>query len=245
MVQYHKIFFIVLAFLSELIGTLSGVSSSSLFVPLGVFFESIQVTLFLTACLHVIGNSTRIFLYWKDINWNLTLKFGVPSIILAGIGAQYSDRIPKDYFSIVLGLFLISTSILFWKVDKGQFFANKWSSFVGGGLSGLLTGALGSGGAIRSLALSTFKLSPFSFTATSTVIDLGGDILRLKVYFDKGYSDKDHYFYIPILMIVAVVANWLAKMWLAKIDKEKFRKIVLSFVFMTGIVSILISVLRR
>lgn len=245
MVNYHEFFFILLAFGSELIGTLSGVSSSSLFVPLGVFFESVQTTLFLTACLHVIGNSTRLFLYWKDINWRLTLKFGLPSILLAGIGAQYSDYIPKNYFSVVLGVFLIATSALFLKIDEEKFVANKWTSFIGGGLSGLLTGALGSGGAIRSLALSTFRLSPFVFTATSTVIDLGGDILRLNIYFAKGYADKDQYFYIPILMIVAFAANWLAKKWLAKIEKEKFRKIVLSFVFVTGVVSILIGVLRR
>lgn len=241
----HEVYFTTLAFFSELIGTLSGVSSSTLFVPLGVLFESIQLTLFLTACLHVIGNSTRIFLYRKDINWSLTFKFGLPSIILAGIGAQYSDVLPKEYFSIVLGVFLVIVSILFWKIDRGQFFTSKWNALVAGGFSGLLTGALGSGGAVRSLALSTFRLSPYAFTATSTVIDLGGDILRLKIYYSKGYYEEGHFFYIPVLMVLAFVANWLAKKWLAKINEEKFRKIVLSFVCITGIISVLIAIIER
>lgn len=244
MFQFHELFFILLAFFAELVGTLSGVSSSSLFVPLGVFFESIQITLFLTACLHVLGNSTRIYLYWKDINWPLTLKFGLVSILMSGLGAMYSDAIPKNYFSIVLGVFLISISLLFWKDEDGVLFKNKWSSYIAGGVSGLLTGALGSGGAIRSLALTTFKLTPFAFTATSTVIDLGGDIFRLNVYLSKGYADKEHLFYIPIFMIVVFIANWWAKKWLAKIEKEKFRKIVLSFVFLTGLSSIIVAVLR-
>ena len=208
MLHTHEIFFIALAFFSELFGTLSGVSSSSLFVPLGVFFESIQVTLFLTSCLHVLGNSYRMYIYWKNIDWKLTAKFGLVSILMSGIGAQISDSIPKSYFSLILGIFLISISILFWKEKRSDVFQSKWSSYIAGGLSGFLTGALGSGGAVRSLALSSFKLTPFSFTATSTVIDLGGDLLRLNVYLSKGYADQEHLFYLPIFIIVVFISNW-------------------------------------
>lgn len=62
--------------------------SSTIFVPIGVLLESLQVTLVLTASLHVLGNSTRLLLYYKDINWPLTFKFGVPSILLTGLGAM-------------------------------------------------------------------------------------------------------------------------------------------------------------
>ncbi|MBC7457274.1 MAG: sulfite exporter TauE/SafE family protein [Bdellovibrionaceae bacterium] len=97
MIQHHETYFLILAFFSELIGTLGGVSSSTLFIPLGKLFESIQVTLALTALLHVMGNSVRTIMYWKNINWPLTLKFGIPSIIMTGLGAQYSDFFPLKY----------------------------------------------------------------------------------------------------------------------------------------------------
>lgn len=111
--NHHEFFFIILAFVSEVVGTLSGVSSSALFVPLGVLLESLQITLALTACLHVLGNSMRLILYWKDINWPLTLKFGVLSVAMAGFGAQYANYFPKQIFSVLLGSFLIFLAVIF------------------------------------------------------------------------------------------------------------------------------------
>lgn len=234
----HEIYFILLAFISEIVGTLSGVSSSTIFVPIGVLLESLQITLVLTASLHVLGNSTRLLLYYKDINWPLTLKFGVPSILLTGLGARYSDYFTTAIFSILLGSLLIILSLIFLTQAESTFFRGRFIPYLGGSLSGFLTGLLGSGGAVRSLALAGFDLTPLAFTATSTLIDLGGDIFRLKVYLSKGYLDQDHYFYIPILMVAAFSANLLARRWLEKIPREKFKKIVLTFVLITGVISL-------
>ncbi len=244
MQENHEIYFLILAFFSELIGTLSGVSSSTLFVPLGNLFESFQITLALTATLHVLGNSVRTVMYWKNINWPLTLKFGLPSVLFTGIGAQYSDLFSEKSYSIILGIFLIGISSYFLFFKTKSLFAGKWLPFIGGGLSGLLTGMIGSGGAVRSLALTTFNLNPLAFTATSTVIDFGGDIFRFVVYFKKGYLDQQHYFYFPFLILIAFGANWMAKYWLKRVKKERFEKIVLYFVFFMGIASIATSFLK-
>ncbi|MBC7753468.1 MAG: sulfite exporter TauE/SafE family protein [Moraxellaceae bacterium] len=238
MTEHHETYFLILAFFSELIGTLSGVSSSTLFIPLGKLFESIQVTLALTALLHVMGNSVRTIMYWKNINWPLTLKFGIPSIIMSGLGAHYSDLFSAQVFSIALGLFLIGISSYFHFFKTKFIFAGTWLPYLGGGLSGLLTGLIGSGGAVRSLALTAFDLNPLTFTATSTLIDFGGDIFRFFIYLQKGYLTSAHYFYFPFLLMIALGANWLARIWIKRIPKERFEKIVLIFVFIMGFVSI-------
>ncbi len=222
-----------------MIGTLSGVSSSTVFVPLAQLLESVQVTLALTASLHVLGNSVRAILYRKSINWSLTLKFGVVSILFTGIGAQYSDFLPQSIYSLALGLFLITISAYFLFFNNKFIFQGKWLPYIGGGLSGLLTGLLGSGGAIRSLALTTFNLNPMVFIATSTLIDFGGDIVRLWIYLKKDYLSPEHYFYIPFLAIVAVLANLLAKSWVKHIKQEIFQKIVLIGVLCMGLISLI------
>lgn len=239
MIQTHEWYFSLIAFVAEFIGAISGVSSSALFVPLARLFESMQVTLVLTATLHVLGNSVRAVIYRKNINWELTIKFGLPAIIFSGIGAQYSDYFPERVYSFMLGLFLTGLSGYFLFFNKKEIFAGKWLPYIGGALSGLLTGLLGSGGAVRSLALTVFNLNPLTFIATSTLIDFGGDVVRLFVYLKKGYLGSEHYFYIPILMLVVVVANWLGKKVLLKIPEQKFRKIVLWIVMVLGLFSLL------
>jgi uncharacterized protein len=237
----HEIYFIVLAFFSELIGSLSGVSSSTLFVPLATLFESFQVTLALTAIIHVMGNSTRTFLYWKEVNWDLTFRFGIPSIIFTAVGAEFSSFLSPKIYSICLGIVLMILSGYLLRNNEKNLFQGFFLPYVAGALSGLLTGMVGSGGAVRSAALVTFGLSPTAFLATSTLIDFGGDIIRLFVYLKKNYLNSDHYFYIPILLISTLSANLLAKKYLARISQEKFKKLVLLFVFFMGLVTIFIN----
>ena len=237
--DHHEIYFILLAFFSELIGTLSGVSSSTLFVPMGRLFESAQITLVLTAILHVLGNTTRTFLFWREIDWKLVIRFGLPAIVMTAVGAYFSDLFSGHFGSVLLGLFLISFSLFMLKYPHSQFFVGKYLPFFAGALSGFLTGMIGSGGAVRSLALAVFQLSPLTFVATSTLIDFGGDIVRLIIYIEKGYFNREHWFYVPILMFVALFANLLAKKWMDHIPKKSFQKIVLVFVCVMGFVSLI------
>lgn len=239
MSHLNEFYFIAIAFISELVGSISGVSTSALFVPLALLVEPLKITLALTAVLHVFGNSVRTIYYRKEINWILTFKFGLPAILFSGLGAEYSDFLPKSIHSIILGLFLTSLSIYFLFINKNEVFSGRWIPYIGGAVSGLLTGLLGSGGAVRTLALTTFNLSPVAFVATSTLIDFGGDIVRLFIYLKKGYLTADHYFYIPILMAVVVIANWLGKKVLRKISTQHFRRAVLYFVLAMGLSSLI------
>lgn len=241
---HHEIYFLILAFLSELIGAASGVSSSTLFIPMARLLESFQVTLALTAALHILGNLYRAIAYRKEINWSLTFKFGVPAILCTGFAAQYSDILSEQTYSILLGLFLVSISTYLLFFNSRKIFDGVWMPYLGGALSGLLTGFLGSGGAVRSMALTGFALTPAAFIATSTLIDFGGDILRFIVYIKKGYLNSEHYFYIPILAIVVFIANAIAKRWVQKIPKDKFKKIVLVFVLVIGLFSIVTGILN-
>jgi uncharacterized membrane protein YfcA len=233
----NEVFFVILAYLSEFVGTVTGVSASVLFVPLALYFEPIHETLVLTAALQVLGNSVRIFMYWRHVNWGLTLKFGLPAILFSAIGANVSSSMSSKDYSLLLGLFLMAFSAYsYFYGNDFQKFGNvkKVLPYIAGGLSGFLTGALGAGGAVRSLALTAFDLTPLSFTVTSTLVDFGGDITRLIIYLQKEYLSEDNYFYLPILTIVALIANWHAKKWVSLASTLFFRKMVLTIVFLLG-----------
>jgi uncharacterized membrane protein YfcA len=94
-------------------------------------------------------------------------------------------------------------------------------------------------GALRSAALMTFNLNPIAFLATSTIIDFGGDVARLGIYLKKGYLNPEHYFYIPLLFLTVLGANFLARSWIKKVPQKGFRKVVLLCIFLVGLVSII------
>jgi hypothetical protein len=58
---------------------------------------------------------------------------------------------------------------------------------TGGGISGLITGLVGTGGALRATFLTGFNLEKTKYIATAVVIALGTDVPRIPVYLFQGF----------------------------------------------------------
>src|SRR6185369_14205973 len=99
--------FFLLAFVSEIIGTISGFGSSVFFVPLAGMLFDFQTTLALTGILHIFSTSAQVLLFRKSINWILMLKIGLPSVIMVILGAYINAHIDLKFAELFMGIFLI------------------------------------------------------------------------------------------------------------------------------------------
>jgi len=107
-----------------------------------------------------------------------------------------------------------------------------------GGIAGFLAGVIGTGGAIRGLALAAFDLEKNVFVATSAAIDSGVDFSRMIVYLRANYLGSAFYWYVPGLLLVAFVGSYIGKIALNKVDQKNFRRIVLVLVFLIGLTTL-------
>ncbi|MGZ3713199.1 MAG: TSUP family transporter, partial [Bdellovibrionota bacterium] len=195
----HDLFLVFLAFFSEAIGTISGFGSSTFFVPIAVFFEAFSFVLALTAILHCFGNFSKIFLFQEHLPKSLLLKLGLPSVLLAGVGALLSAHAPVSILSQLLGFLLTAVALLtLFKKRRPSNISNAQASAICG-FSGLMTGLVGTGGALRGMALAALQIEKNSFVALSAAIDLGGDLLRAVIYLWQGFMDWNQWLYIPAL----------------------------------------------
>lgn len=74
--------FIALAFVSEILGTVSGFGSSILFVPVASVFFDFKTVLGITAVFHVFSNLSKIALFRKGVRKDIVLKLGIPAVFL-------------------------------------------------------------------------------------------------------------------------------------------------------------------
>ncbi len=109
-----------------------------------------------------------------------------------------------------------------------------WQTWLLCALSGFLTGLVGTGGAIRGLALAALGLNKNIFVMLSSSMDLGGDILRTGIYLKNGYMDWSQWFYLPLLGIAAIAGSWIGQKLLNHVSQAQFEKIVMVFVFLSG-----------
>jgi uncharacterized membrane protein YfcA len=226
--------FIVVAFLSEIIGTVVGFGSSTIALPLSLFIFDFQTALVLVAFLHIFGSISRIGFFRQGLDKSLLLQFGVPSVALALVGASLVQSVPQDLLKMILGLFLIAYTFWSWSV-KFTIRPSVITSAIGGGLSGFFAGLIGTGGALRGAFLTAFGLSKEKYIATAAAIALAVDMTRLPIYLKEGFLKPQFYWMIPILLVVALCGSFIGKEITNKIPQSVFRRIVLLAIFIIGV----------
>lgn len=229
--------FLLLVLLAEILGTVGGFGSSVFFVPIANFFLDFQTVLGLTALFHLSSNVVKIAFFKKGIDKQVILYIGIPAVIFVIIGAYVSQFFNTKILTYFLGGFLIVLSLIFLVFKELIIKASNKNAILGGILSGFSAGLLGTGGAIRGITLSAFKMNKEKFIATSAIIDLGVDLSRSVVYYKNGYIQKDILYLIPILLVISVIGTYIGKKILNKISQDQFRNFVLILILIIGISS--------
>ncbi len=232
-------FFLLLALLAEILGTIGGFGSSVFFVPLGNFYFDFYSVLGLTAIFHLSSNLSKIFLFKKGLNKSLILYLGIPSVVFVVIGGFLSSLLDTFYLELLLGIFLLSLSGLFLIKKELVIDPTKKNSVIGGTLSGFSAGLLGTGGAIRGLTMAAFNMEKSVFIATSAFIDFMIDFSRTFVYYQNGYIHDHDLKYVPFLLIIGLVGTYIGKKILNYIPQSRFKKISLILILVIGIVTVL------
>jgi uncharacterized membrane protein YfcA len=233
----YLFYFILLALVAEILGTVGGFGSSLFFIPIAGYFLDFHSVLGITALFHVSSNLTKIFFFREGVDKKLLINIGIPAVIFVILGAFLSKFIGSNLLEFILSIFLILLSMFFLIFKNISIQPTTTNSVTGGILSGLFAGLVGTGGAIRGLTLAAYGLSAEVFIATSAIIDLGIDASRSVVYFLNGYVHYHDLYLIPILFIVSVVGTYIGKKILAKVNDKQFKSLVLILVLITGLVT--------
>jgi uncharacterized protein len=227
--------FIILSFVAEVLGTISGFGSSILFVPIASMFFDFKTVLGITAIFHVFSNLSKIALFRKGINKEIALKLGIPAVIFVIIGAWLTAVIDLHKMELLMNVSLVLLALYLLVNFNKSIKQTDTNLYIGGTVSGLLAGLIGTGGAIRGITLAAFHLPKDIFIATSAIIDLGVDLSRAAIYVKQGYFDTKYLLLIPFLIGVSILGSYLGKLILQKTSETVFRYIVLIMIITTAV----------
>src|SRR5215217_1547962 len=235
--EEETILFFISALIAEIIGTMAGFGSSTIFLPLAlVFVVDFKTAIILVAIFHLFGSLSRIIFFRQGFDKRIILQFGVPSIILSLVGALLIGVLPQSVLKLVLGIFLITTSASFLIKPGLKIPANTGTFIAGGSATGFITALVGTGGALRATLLQGFNIEKVKYIATAATIALATDATRIPVYISQGFLTQQQYFlYLPVLFGIALAGSFIGRKIVRKIDQEKFRKIVLVAIILVSI----------
>ncbi len=228
--------FLSLAFVSEVIGTISGLGSSILFVPVASLFFDFKTVLGITAVFHVFSNLSKIYLFREGFSKSIVIKLGIPAVIFVILGAWLTTYIPAKPMQVIMNLALIIMSVYLLRNFNQTVKQTNANLYIGGIASGLLAGLTGTGGAIRGVTLAAFNLPKTIFISTSALIDLGVDASRAAIYLTNGYFNRDYWILIPFLSFISLSGSYVGKVVLKYTSEKVFRYVVILIVMIASCV---------
>ncbi|HEX6845442.1 MAG TPA: sulfite exporter TauE/SafE family protein [Chitinophagaceae bacterium] len=209
------------AFLAAILTFFSGFGLGTLLTPVFAIFFPIELAIALTGAVHFFNNIFKLFLVGKNADKQVLLRFGIPAVIAAFIGAWVLGKITNlpPLFAYQLGeksfevypvKFIIAILLIIFALmdlipyfSKLQFGKDKLP--LGGALSGFFGGLSGNQGALRSAFLIKAGLSKEAFIGTAVVVSTFVDFTRLSVYANR-FSQSGLQENITVVIITTLAA---------------------------------------
>lgn len=240
------------AFVVAILTFFSGFGLGTILTPVFMLFFPVDLAIALTGVVHFLNNIYKISLVGKNADKSVLLRFGIPAVVFAFVGAWILLHIPDVQPLVVYQMlgrtfevypvkFIISVLlIIFACMDLIPYFQNlrfgKDKLPIGGALSGFFGGLSGNQGALRSAFLIKTGLSKEAFIGTAVVVSIFVDFTRLSVYATRftqsGLTDN----------LTLVLCATLSAIAGAYIGNKLLKKVTLRFLQVTvAIMLILIS----
>lgn len=231
----------------------SGFGLGTLLVPVFAVFFPIEIAISLTAIVHFLNNLFKLTLLGKHADKNVILRFGIPAIISAFIGAYVltllTGMLPLFHYSISGKTFevmpvkltiaiLLTVFALFDVIPRlANLQFNQKYLPLGGLLSGFFGGLSGNQGALRTAFLIRANLSKEAFIATGVVIACLIDISRLTVYTKQiiEIGDQFNYSLIIAATLSAFLGAYIGNKVLKKITVKTLQYIVAAMLFIFAV----------
>lgn len=196
----------VVAFGASLLSLFSGFGLGSLLVAVFVVFFPVEVAVSATAVVHLVHNLLKVGIFYRSAIWRIVIRFGVPAVVAAFVGAFLLTRLPDGDplhtwqlgrrvaeitpLKILMGVLIAGFAIVdlnprLRKIPMGE----RWLP-LGGLLSGFFGGLSGHQGAFRAAFLSQLDFEPEEYVGTQAVLATVVDVARLIVYGAALYTGR-------------------------------------------------------
>jgi uncharacterized membrane protein YfcA len=229
----------IVAFSASMLTFFSGFGLGTLLTPVFALFFPIELAIALTGIVHFFNNIFKLFLVGRSANIGVVLRFGIPAILAAWLGAWlllqltqlnplFSYSLRDNQYTVYPVQFIIALLlIIFAFFDlipylKNLKFSKKFLVF-GGFVSGFFGGLSGHQGALRSAFLIKVGLSKEAFIGTAVVVSSCIDLTRITMYSTKFiYADLLNNVYLLSSATVAAILG-------AILGHKLLKKITINF----------------
>jgi uncharacterized membrane protein YfcA len=232
------------AFIASGLTLFSGFGVGTLLMPVVAVFFPLEVAVAMTAVVHLANNLFKLLLLGRGADARVLLRFGIPAVLFAWIGAallvdlslgdaaiEYSllgHVLSTSVLNLILGSLVLLFIVLELLPAMGRLSFDSKYLPLGGVLSGFFGGLSGHQGAFRSMFLIKANLSKEAFIATGVLIAVLVDMTRLLVYGIDLFSERQEidWVVVAVASLSAFIGALLGRRLLKKITLRSVQLLV-------------------
>ena len=238
------LFIALVAFAASLLTLYSGFGLGTLLMPAMAVFVPVELAVAMTAVVHLANNLFKFALVGRHADWRVVLRFGLPAMAAALLGAWVLGRIAGfepwttwtlggREFTVTPVKCIVGALLLGFVALEGlpalqaKAFHPRWLP-VGGLLSGFFGGLSGNQGALRSAFLLKAGLTKEAFIGTGVVLACLIDLSRLALYARQfsAVLDRVDWTLLAVAVLAAFAGAWGGARFIAKITLAQVQRIV-------------------
>lgn len=229
----------LLIFTASLLGTITGFGTSTMMMPVLLFFYPTEEVLLFVSLVHWINAAWRLMVFRTGFDLKLVLSFGLVGIVAAYFGAKSFFVVDEVLIEKTIAVFLFAYAVFLWFNPQFKIKFSYWTGSLAGMLSGFVAGIFGMGGAIRGAFLSAFNLEKQVYLANSALLLMLIDTARITTYLNQGLSFENilglAWWQFALSLFMAMAGVQAGKLVVGKIPQEKFRLGIAIFLLLIAI----------
>ena len=170
------------SFGAAVVGGLGGAGVSLMLVPLLAPILGIKAVIPMMTVAMVLGNSSRIWAFWKGVNFRVGMQFYLPALPGLFIGVSIYNYLPERALYGLLGFMLIAMVPLRRYLDGRQFHLSPRGVSTVGAAYGVVNGSMTGTGGILVGTLLGAGLQGGALIATKAVIGVGQAVVKIAMF---------------------------------------------------------------
>ncbi|NJB84372.1 hypothetical protein GGR26_000117 [Lewinella marina] len=230
---------IALGGVAFLISTVAGGGGALVLVPVLNALLGVEATAPVLNLGTLIGRPARLLIFWRHIQWRVVAYYAPAAIIGAWLGGYLFAHFRLEWLQVVVGVFLVSTVWQYRFGKRERSFPMRLGYFIPLGLLvsvlGTIIGALGP---ILNPFYLNLGLDKEDLVATKTANSFLMGLSQLGSYTFFGLLTGELWTLGLALGVGATAGNLLGKRFLGGMKSITFRRILLAFMFLSGLLLI-------
>jgi uncharacterized membrane protein YfcA len=228
----------VLGFLAGIFGGVIGFGTAIILMPALVYFYGPVQSIPVMAIIATVANISRIFLWWRLIDWKVCFVYSLTAIPAVVLGANTIVALNATLVQVILGTFLILLIPIRRWMRQQNFTLQLWHMALVGAFIGYLTGIVATTGAINTPFFLAYGLSKGAFLGTEAASTLSILFTKGIVFHGLGLLDSTAIIQGLLIGSSVLVGSIFSKRIILTLSERQFLQLMELVMLVSGVLII-------